>query len=125
MFLTKPAVWISLDLSQFLNIFYSLRVPKSKWMVVFNHDEMPIFLLFVLIFLCSDTALDKLLKADDEDQDGDDDELEISQDDGAASSWLQSMGLDKQSFPTLEPSKVNLYPFNIIIIHATGSFNKK
>ncbi|XP_033635784.1 protein downstream neighbor of Son-like [Asterias rubens] len=61
-----------------------------------------------------DTALDKLPKADDEDQDVDDDELEISQDDGAASSWLQSMGLDKQSFPTLEPSKVNFQRDNLM-----------
>ncbi len=84
-----------------------------------------LIIVFVLNFLCSETDLDNLLRVDDEEQDGDDDEFEISQDDGAASSWLQSMGLDKQSFPTLEPSKVNLYPFIIIIIHATGSFNKK
>ena len=38
------------------------------------------------------------------------DEIVISQDDTGASAWLQSMGLDRQSFPSLEPSKVNLYP---------------
>lgn len=91
---------------------------------MFDHFEIASsFKIFVTSFFCSETDLDKLLRADEDEQDGDDDELGISQDDGAASSWLQSMGLDKQSFPTLEPSKVNLYPFIIINIHAVGSFH--
>ncbi|XP_072029267.1 protein downstream neighbor of son homolog [Amphiura filiformis] len=40
-------------------------------------------------------------------EDEDDDEEEFNQEgDDAASSWLQSMGLDQQSFPTLDPRRV-------------------
>ncbi|XP_038048090.1 protein downstream neighbor of Son-like isoform X2 [Patiria miniata] len=58
--------------------------------------------------LSCEADIDQILAGDDEDKDGEEEELAISQDDDAASSWLQSMGLDKQHFPSLEPSKVNL-----------------
>ncbi|XP_022089967.1 protein downstream neighbor of Son-like [Acanthaster planci] len=53
-----------------------------------------------------ETEVDQVL-ADDEDRDLEEEELGLSPNDDAASSWLQSMGLDRQHFPTLEPSKVN------------------
>ena len=46
----------------------------------------------------------------EEDEDEDEEE-DFTQGDDAASSWLQSMGLDKQEFPTLDPRRVKLYPF--------------
>lgn len=43
----------------------------------------------------------------DEDEENDDG---FAADDGAAV-WLESIGLDKKNFPSLDPRKVKLYPF--------------
>eukprot|EP00058_Branchiostoma_floridae_P018846 XP_002604335.1 hypothetical protein BRAFLDRAFT_124207 [Branchiostoma floridae] len=48
----------------------------------------------------------------DDMSDDDDDDDDITIDDSGASCWLESMGLDKSSFPELDPRKVKVYPFN-------------
>jgi hypothetical protein len=35
--------------------------------------------------------------------------------DEGAHVWLESIGLDKKSFPSLDPNKVKMYPFLVII----------
>jgi hypothetical protein len=49
------------------------------------------------------TASDSVSRVDIE---GDD----ILEADDAAHTWLESMGLDKKQFPSLDPKKVKLYP---------------
>ena len=51
---------------------------------------------------CTDDA-----EANDVDGDVEDEDVEDHQ---VASLWLEGMGLDKKDFPTLDPSKVKLYP---------------
>ena len=46
---------------------------------------------------------------DDDEEENDEDEDIICADDGAVS-WLQSIGLDKSKFPSLEPHKIKMYP---------------
>ena len=52
---------------------------------------------------------DKSPKNNDVDDDEDDDDF-LGTDEGA-SVWLESIGLDKKHFPSLDPNKVKMYPF--------------
>lgn len=44
--------------------------------------------------------------------DDDEEEDDCFETDEGASGWLESIGLDKKEFPTLDPRKVKLYPLN-------------
>lgn len=50
--------------------------------------------------------LQSCFRSEDVDEDTDD----ILATDDAAHGWLESMGLDKKQFPSLDPKKVKLYP---------------
>ncbi|XP_078617520.1 protein downstream neighbor of Son-like [Branchiostoma floridae x Branchiostoma japonicum] len=58
----------------------------------------------------SEACPEKSEPRDDNSDDDDDDDITI--DDSGASCWLESMGLDKSSFPELDPSCLICYCFN-------------
>lgn len=49
-------------------------------------------------------------------ENGDEAEDDFLETDEGASVWLEELGLDKKSFPSLDPHRVKLYPFYIIHI---------
>lgn len=55
-----------------------------------------------------------------DDEDDDDDEF-IDTDEGA-SVWLESIGLDKKQFPSLDPNKVKLYPLQNVTLSSWRIF---
>ena len=70
-------------------------------------------LLKLWIFsISSDPDSNKVASKPEEDEDED-----FNQDDDAASSWLTSMGLDKESFPSLDPRRIKLYPWLDLLFH--------
>lgn len=56
------------------------------------------------------------MSEDNNDNDDDDEENDDgldSPEDGAASSWLEEIGLESKHFPSLLPQNVKVYPFHI------------
>ena len=48
------------------------------------------------------------------------DEDDLDNADGGAASWLETLGLDKKDYRTLDPNKVKLYPWLIILSNYPG-----
>ena len=48
----------------------------------------------------------------EEDENDEDDTFGTNE---GASVWLESIGLDKKEFPSLDPRKVKLYPFTLCV----------
>lgn len=63
--------------------------------------------MFKEIHLCLSRS--KPVQAVDEIE-GDEEEDEFLDTDEGASVWLESIGLDKKQFPSLDPNKVKMYP---------------
>ena len=59
---------------------------------------------------------EKVDEKDNHDEEEGDEDEDILRSPTKATSWLQSMGLDRTEFPSLEPSRVKLYPFEKSIL---------
>ncbi len=72
--------------------------------------------MYFLFPLYSSNSQQPVQNQDEEDEEEEEEDFN-QEDDAAASSWLQSMGLDKQSFPSLDPRKIKLYPLQCFYLY--------
>ena len=48
-----------------------------------------------------------------EEEEAEEEEEDITNTDEGASCWLETLGIDKAKYRSLDPSKIKLYPFTI------------